>query len=101
MHLVLGTTQATACRELEEGDGSVTHLPNVARFEFVTPTLTGALGSAFLTVTTPGHNWIFRYYECKVELTFLYLPHPPTELGAPCLVNVVRIGLGRGGIMSR
>lgn len=59
MHLCV--RHHTSHRELGEGDISVTHLPNVARLEFVTPTLTGALRSAFLTVTTPGHNWIFRY----------------------------------------
>lgn len=69
--------------------------------KFVTPTLTGALQSAFLTVTTPRHNWISRYYECKVKFIFLYLPHPPTKPVPPCLENMVRIGLRRGVIVSQ
>lgn len=62
--------------------------------KFVTPTLTGALRSAFLTVTTPGHNWLFRDYEYKVKFIFLYLMHPPAKPAPPCLASVVRIGLG-------
>lgn len=77
VRLILGTTQSTAFREL------VGHRCHSLTPDTRPDALMGILGSAFLTVTTLGHNCVFNYCSCSVKFISLFTTSSKRDLCLP------------------